>query len=394
MPPVVAAALVVFFEGLVLWAIFPTAYYYCRELTDGALPDHRLGLAVGLIFMLQGGPKVFFNPLFGRLSDHIGRRPVLALSCAGTLAASVAWALAPNIAWLLVSRAIAGVMGAQATLASAIVADTTPPQRRSAALGVLGAAFGLSMIIGPLTGGLVARYWSHAGVGWAGATVQVLSLLTVWLWLRETRAPVAADHPARRPVPLARLLAMPHVTPLLVVTFLMTFALAQFTTTLSGLAAQRYGYTEAQSGYAFALFGLLGVLTQGLGVRALAPRWGERTLALVGLLAMTVGIGMLSAVLPPAALWLSATFIAVGAALNTPALTALVSGCAGDDRQGALLGVHQSATSLGRSIGAALAGWLFGSIGMSAPYVLAVAAGLLGAVLLVTSRPRPMSTPS
>ena len=148
MPPVVAAALVVLFEGLVLWAVFPIMSYYCADLGGGPA-------AVGILFALMSGPRVLFNPIFGRLSERFGRRPLMVVASLGTMAGSIAWAVSPNVGWLAVSRAIAGIFGAQAALSSAVVADVTSPDRRSSGMGLVGAAFGLSMVFGPLLGGWV-----------------------------------------------------------------------------------------------------------------------------------------------------------------------------------------------------------------------------------------------
>ncbi len=379
MSPVWSAALIVFLEGLVLWATFPITYAYCKAL--GAPPE-RVGLYVGLAFMLLGGPKVLTNPVLGRWSDRWGRRPLMALSSLGTLISSVVWARAGSVAGLLVSRAIGGAFGAQATLAPAVVADSLPPERRGMGMGVLGAAFALSLVLGPLLGGLVAEHASHAAVGWLGAGLQLLSILTSLFVLRETR-PMSGTVDRPR-ISTRELLALPRVSGLMASTFLATFGVAHFTTTFPAVAEERYGLSEAHAGYAFTLFGLVGVLVQGGPLRWLVPRFGERWTALTGLALLAVSLLAVAGIPPLALLWICAAAVGAGTALVTPTLTALVSGRVDYRRQGSLLGLHQSATALGRSIGAAIAGWVLGTAGPAAPYCLAAAAcAVAGALLLM-----------
>ncbi len=385
MSPIIAAAVIVFCEGLVLWSVFPVMNFYCEEL--GASPE-RTGMYVGLLFMLQGGPKVFLNPVFGRLSDRFGRRPLVALSSLGTMMGSVAWALAPNVGWLAASRAITGIFGAQAALSAAVVADHTDARRRGAGMGLVGAAFGVSMILGPLIGGEVTRLGGHAAVGWAGAVIQGIAVIVALSFIPARSANSQAHTATDRTAPQNKLLREPNVGILLAVTFLMTLALAQVTASFGLLADRRYAFTEAQTGYAFAFFGLIGTIVQGGVVRTLSPRVGDRPLALVGL-ALTVTCTLWIATAPAA--WGVITAMAVlgaGVSLCMPTVTALVSHCVDHTRQGALLGYHQSATALGRALGAGLAGVAISGIGLGAPYVTAASVAALAGMLLATVRVR------
>lgn len=385
MPPVVAAALVVLFEGLVLWAAYPILSYYCADLGGGPA-------AVGILFALMSGPRVLFSPIFGRLSERFGRRPLMVVASLGTMAGSITWAVSPNVGWLAASRAIAGIFGAQAALSSAVVADVTSPDRRSSGMGLVGAAFGLSMVFGPLLGGGVTHLASHAMVGWVGAVLQGLSVATVLFFLPETRpahsgkSEVGSHHPALR-----TMLTVPNVTPLLAVAFCSALAVAQVTTTFSMLAEKEYQFTEADAGYAFALFGLVGTLVQGGVIRVLHARFGDRRLAMAGLFAVAVSAAVIAPGPPRWALWLCMGLIGAGVALCTPTVAALLSSCVGPDRHGTLLGLHQGVLSLGRGTSAPIAGVIFAAFGPAAPYIVAAGVALAGGALLVPLKTFPQA---
>lgn len=380
MAPTYAAALIVLFEGLVLWAVYPATSFYCEQFGGGPT-------SVGLMFALLSLPKIVSNPIFGRLSDRFGRRPLLAVASAGTLCGSVGWALAPSLGWLAVSRLIAGVFSAQSTLCQTVVADGTVPERRATALGVVGAAFGGSMVLGPLIGSWVAAHFSHAAVGWACAAIQSLSLLTVVFLLRETRPTRAApDLGTDCRVP-DNILRLRGVIPLLAVT-LVTAIVASQLTTLSLFTRDRYGFGEKQAGYPFAFFGVIGVLVQGGVVRALTPRLGERNTAGLGLVALGAGFALLALPLPPWALWFGMGLLGAGAALNMPATTALLSSCVDERRQGSVLGYQQGATSLGRGVGSGAMGALYELCGPAVSYALTAALALWATLLLLPVKRR------
>lgn len=394
--------MIVFFEGLVLWAVFPVTSFYCEQLGGGPA-------WVGVMFALLSAPKVISNPIFGRLADRFGRRPLLAVASLGTLSGSVGWALAPTIGWLAVSRMIAGLFSAQSALCQTVVADVTLPQRRAAGMGVVGAAFGLSMVLGPLVGAVTTRLGSHAAVGWVCAGIQTLSFLTVVFLLPETRparvpaAFLAGAVPDGRPsgptgvlpcAPVVRpprwqnLLRARYVAPLLLVTLLTSLTVAQLTSTLSVFAKDAYRFNETEASYAFAFFGLIGVVVQGGLIRPLVPRLGEHRTAVFGIALLALAFGILAARPPAWAFWTSLVLLAVGTAFNMPTVTALLSGCVDEQRQGELLGVQQSVTSLGRGGGSGLAGWLYQHYGPSWSYALALGLSVLAALLLIPQKVR------
>lgn len=385
MPPLISAALVVLCEGLSVAALFPVIHAYCGELGGGAA-------WVGALFALVAAPKVVANPLWGRAADRFGRKPMLILVTLGTGAGSVLWAVAPSLIWLAVSRAIVGVFSAQAVIAQAVAADVSPPQRRAASMAVLGAAFGIALTLGPVSGGIIAKVHSPAAVGWFCAALQLTSLLLVILFLRETRPPTGVP---REGQPRLNLLALElfgrrSVPRLLLITLLVTLGLSELTSAF-GLFAQRvYHFDTRQTGYVLGMLGLLSAMVQGGLIRAMVARYGERVTCVGGAALMAGGFAWTALQPHTWGLLVATGLIAAGSGLAITCLTTLTSHAVGPHEQGAIMGLSQSATALGRAVGYLLGGLLFSALGPSAPFTTAAGLLLLAIPLLLTA-PAPLA---
>lgn len=383
MTPVAAAAIVVFCEGFVLWSVFPVLNFYCESL---GVAVRAIPLWVGALLFLQSAPRIIFNPLIGRLSDRFGRAPMMVVASLGTMLGSVVFAVAPNVWWLAVSRLLAGVFGAQATLSAAVVADHTPPQRRTAAMGILGAAFGLSMVLGPLVAGVIARAWSHGAIGWVAALFQALAVVAAAALSLGGHAGEPGARRAAARATWGSLLARGGVALLLGAAFLMTITQLQTMATFATFAQQVYHFDERMTGYAFALLGLVAVVAQGGLVRALAPRIGDRRMGLVGLTSLACGGLVLAAAPPASVLFLALVLLGVGGALCMPALTTLAANSVEPRDHGAMQGALQGVFALGRSIGSPLGGGLVTKAGFAPTYVFAAVLSVIGALLLARAR--------
>jgi MFS transporter, DHA1 family, tetracycline resistance protein len=391
MSPIHASAIVVFCEGLVLWAYFPIMSFRCGELGGDAA-------WVGMLFALLSLPRILTNPVFGTLSDRYGRRPLLALASIGTLLGSVVWALSTDLHVLAVSRLIAGLFAAQSTLSFSIVADTLPPAKRATGMGLLGASFGISMVLGPLLSDITVRLThSFAAVGWFAALVQFISVVTIVFFLRETRASGGAAQvtpgfdPRRgwRATYVQRSVLM-----LFVVSFLIAGTMMQVITTIGELLQHHYGFDSTHVSYLFTGFGLIGVAVQGGLVRWAVPRWGERATTLAGLFVTAIGFALLAAI---PALWLAlvgAMLLGCGTGLSMPTVTALVSRSVPEEQQGGALGAQQSMFALGRGIAAGVAGLLFQKLGPGCSYGIAVAMSIIAIIVLWLTPPPATSAPT
>ena len=328
-------------------------------------PHHAAEWQVGLLMATYSAAQFVFSPIWGRLSDRIGRRPVLLFSISGSAASYLLFAFAPNLTTLFISRALAGIMAANIATAQAYVADVTAPEDRAKGMGMVGAAFGLGFVIGPAIGGVLSGGPNaQLAVGIAAAAFSLLDLVLASFLLKESLPPenrarvIAAQ--GTRVQRMAKALRHPAIGPPIVIFFISTVAWSQLEPTLTLLARSDFHLTRPQIGYTFAYLGLLVALVQGGYAGRAAKRVGEVRMAVMGTLLLAIGLALVPLAKGVPALFVILTVAAVGQALNTPALQSLVSRATAAEDQGAVLGVSQGFASLARVIGPATGGWLFG----------------------------------
>jgi MFS transporter, DHA1 family, tetracycline resistance protein len=353
------------------------------------------GLEIGLIIASFSVMQFIFSPLWGRLSDRIGRRPVLLVSLAAGAAsyAMFAWAsMVPGrlgLMLILASRAFAGVCGGNITVAQAYVADISPPELRSARMGLIGMAFGLGFILGPALGGLSAK-WGPAAPGWVAAGLCAANFLLACFILPESWKPTS-EHVAPRP-PLRQWLATLHqsqVGVLIGLFFVATFCFACYETTLALLVNALFNYDEKHVAWLFAYGGLISVLAQGGLIRRLVARWGEPCLIYASFFLLGISLLLLPFMKSMQGLLISLAVLALGSSTNRPPTFGMISILTPPSAQGANLGVAQSAGSLARIAGPVFAASLY-DVKPAYPYlacgVLSVLAGVFAVIYL---RPIP-----
>ena len=352
----------------------------------------------GLLGSLYSVLQFLFSPLWGGLSDRIGRRPTLLVTLAGTLVGYVLWVFAGSFWVLLASRLLCGLMAGNISTATAVVADITPGKERAKGMALVGATIGLGFIFGPAIGGGLWKavgedvLWG-SGFAWnpfsvpalAAAVLATINLLAVLLRFPETLNPeaqAAAAH-ARVINPLAqtRRLGLPGVARTNVVYLLAFSAFGAAEFTLTFLAKDRLDYTPRDMTWIFVYSGLLIVLVQGGFVRRLAPKYGEKRLAIVGLVTFLPGLVLIARAHSGGMLYAGLTFLAIASALIVPTLSSLASRYAPPDRQGLALGTFRSMGALARAVGPILGGLLYWRMGSGAPFY--VGAGLIVVPLLL-----------
>ncbi|HSM03418.1 MAG TPA: MFS transporter [Longimicrobiales bacterium] len=349
------------------------------------------GAMVGLLVTVYSVAQFFMAPLWGRLSDRFGRKPILVLGLLGSALAYLVFAWSRNLTWLFASRILAGIGGATIPVAEAYIADVTPPERRAGNMGLIGAAFGLGFTIGPALGGVLAGV-SFEAPGYLAAALCLVNALVAATLIRETlprarrealRPLAAAGHPV---VAMARALRLPDLRRVLVLYFLFTVAFAVIQPTLSLFGQARFGLDDREVGYLFAFLGLVSAVVQGGLVRRLVPRFGEVRLIRLSGVPFVLGLTLLAVAPSLPILLLALGILAVGYGGALPPVLGLVSRVAPDHVQGGVLGVGQSVGSLARIVGPLAAGFAFDG-GPALPYLLGAVVAAGATILALPLKP-------
>lgn len=331
--------------------------------------------------------QVVFSPVWGRVSDRIGRRPVILASLAGSAVAALLVGLAGSLVVLLVARVLQGIAGASYAAAQAYVADITTRAERTRAMGLIGAAFGIGFVLGPAIGALFSQVDQRLPF-FVAAALALANLGLAWARLPESRGPgarAAGAHPGHLEI-LRRCLARRDLAPLVLLSFVGTFAFVAMESTFALLGEARFGYGPVEVGLLFTYIGVATALAQVRVVGPLAARLGEPRALLAGLLGTALGLLGLAVA---ESVWLlvpSLGLLAVASGVTFALVTALVSLAASDDEQGGVLGLTASTGGLARIAAPLVATALFQHAGTAAPLLLGAllfaacaAASVLGA---------------
>jgi DHA1 family tetracycline resistance protein-like MFS transporter len=339
-------------------------------------------LTIGLVLACFSAMQFIFAPIWGRLSDRVGRRPIMLISTAGATISYVIFAFGSGLhdpvnalITLGIARAFAGAFGGNITVAQACIADITPPEHRSKKMGLIGMAFGLGFIFGPAIGGVSLKYLGITGPGWVAAAFCAANFLLAFLILPESRQPSSEPTPERPHLAQWRhTLTQPGIGLLIIVFFLSTLCFSCFEVTLALLVCDNFGLnikdnatTATVATYLFVYCGIISAFVQGGMIGRIVKKLGEpKVIALsltltaisLALLPFIKGSGLLSwgilARTEGHAWWglLGALgLLAVGSSLTRPPLFGLLSNLTAANEQGANIGVAQGAGSLARIIG-------------------------------------------
>jgi len=338
------------------------------------------GLEVGLLLATYSGMQMLVSTWWGRLSDRIGRRPVIVASAAGTCAGFVILGLAPTLPVVFVGRALLGSVGVGMATVQAWVADTTPPEDRGRVMGLVGAFAGLGFVLGPaigaigiLIGGMRLPFVVSA-ICAAGNAVLAGTLL-------PHAPPVAVQGRARVRV------AWRPIAPCLAVAFVLTYAFANIEATFAMFTKAELGVGAAGNGLLFVTMGVVAALTQAVVVGALARRLDEPRRVALGLVILAGGAAVLPQATTVAILIAPLAAMAIGFSIVSPSLTAWVSRRSPADRQGEMLGLAQSTSALARVAGPGIGGLLFDHLGHASPFQIAAVVISGAALIALATRP-------
>ncbi len=333
---------------------------------------------IGLLFASYSLAQFLFAPVWGKLSDRIGRKPVLLVTIAGSALGSLTVGLAGSLTVLFVGRIIDGVSGASVAVARATVADMVEPHLRPRLMGLLGAAFGVGFVLGPSLGAFAALFGPSVPF-FVASGLSLVNLVVGWRRIEETRVSAISPPDGATRLPQAALR-------LVLLSFVAVTAFSAFEATLSLLGNHRLGLNESAVALLFAFVGVVLVVTQGGLVGGVTHRLGEGATLRVGLALDLAGFSFLTFANSLSALLAALTLLALGQGLLTPVLSSAIAGSVPARSSGAALGFQQSAGGLARVIGPLMGGWLFAT-SVSLPYLAAGLLALLGILLIPAHNP-------
>jgi MFS transporter, DHA1 family, tetracycline resistance protein len=376
--PLVVVFVTVFIDLLGFGIIIPLLPFYAETFGAHAFIVAMLSTSFSLM-------QFIFAPIWGRLSDRIGRRPIIVFGLLGSCLSYLAFGLATSLTALFAARIFAGIAGANIPTAQAVVADVTTPENRAKGMGMIGAAFGMGFIFGPAIGGYLSRF-GYATPAFFASALSLANFIAAWFLLPETLKP---EHRAIERVgrldALRAALARPHLPLLLLIGFLVVAAFSGFENTFALFAEQRYGFHASTIGYIFAFIGIILVIVQGFLVGKTVKILGEHHIVPISLAIVAIGLLMIPGVHSIPALLVANGVLAIGMGFNNPSLMSLISRYTAAEDQGGVLGLTQALSSLGRIVGPMWAGFAFDRFGIGAPYVSSAVVMGVACALAVTA---------
>lgn len=365
--------LIVLIDILGFGLIVPLLPYYADTFGANAT-------ITGLLVASYAAMQIIGAPILGRLSDQYGRRPILLVSIFGTLLGYILLGFANSLWMLFAARMLDGLTGGNISVAQAYIADTSDEKNRARSLGLIGAAFGLGFVVGPMMGGLLSKL-SFAAPAIAASSLAGLNLLTVFLWLPESltaeRRAELTNKPRQLGLNLQALthaFARPQVGTLLNVRLGFALAFNTFQTIFPLYALERFQLEADQTAYILAYIGVLVVLVQGAAIGPLTARYNEKVLIFTAV--SLTGIALLGWAFSPTipALLVALAPMALGAGIFNTVINSSLSKAVPSQEVGEILGLSASLESFTRVISPSMSGFLLGNFGPAIP-------GLVGAAI-------------
>ena len=385
--PLFLMAFTIFIDFAGFGLILPLLPFWAQHLGANAT-------GVGLILTMYALAQFVFTPILGRLSDRYGRKPVIVVSLLIEALSFALSALANSLPMLLVARFIGGLGASNIGSAQAVVSDITQPEGRARGMGMIGAAIGLGFVVGPAIGGMLAPlgaavpFWAAMGV----ALVNALLALRFLPETRKRRGAIEGENTAHqrgnvlfagwryvvKSGALARLIS---------INLIFTIAFTAMETVFPLFTQHTFGWTAMQNGYIFTYVGFIIVIMQGGLVGQLVKRFGERGLAIGGMVMLAAGLILLTRSVNLALLLIALGILSAGDGAVAPTLSTLLSFASPTEAQGETLGLAQGIAGLGRVVGPLLAGVLFQFGGAGAPFLVGGILAALAAAILLPSLP-------
>ena len=384
--PLVVIFTTVFLDLIGFGIIIPLVGIYGRHYGASTLELAVLGSIYSLM-------QFFFSPIWGRLSDKVGRRPILIMSLCGSTLSYFLFAYAHSLYFLIFTRALAGIFAANISTAQAYIADITKPEDRAKGMGLIGAAFGIGFVLGPPIGGISVGKLGLSAPGIIAGVFCGLNLILAFFRLEESLpASVRAENQRaeRKSIRSAQWQTLQRVVKdsslflPVISTFFAVFAFANLEQVFSLFIQNKFTLSTEDAGYKTGLVlmwsGVLGVLVQGGLIRKLAPKYGEVKLAIAGFFIQGLSMVLFAQSTTYGSFFITAIPLALGSGLINPSLSALVSKRASANEQGAVIGLKEGMSSLARIFGPFCGLLAFGVQAKYPFYIGAITVFILGMV--------------
>lgn len=332
-------------------------------------------LQIGILIASFSFFQLLSSPLLGRLSDRIGRKPVITFSLFVSSISYLIFAFAPNYWVALLSRSISGIGGGSISAAQAYIADVTESSDRTKGMGILGMAFGLGFVLGPFIGGMLAE-WGYIVPNLSASFFSFIALILTRLFLEESlktksefkikASDILSTFKSSR---FQKAFSNVYVGRFLLIFFIITFSIANTYGVIPIFAYRYLHFSDREIGYIYAVIGIIGVIFQGYLIGKLSRIISEKFLILVGMLLMCSGLALIPFSTELVYLmWLLVVIVSIGLALINPTILSFISKLTSSKEQGEILGVNQSMGSLGRVIGPIWGGFSFNVFSYGAPF--------------------------
>lgn len=333
--------------------------------------------AIGIAIAIYSFVQFLFNPVLGKISDKYGRKPVIVVCLFLNAMGYIVFAFTHSYIMLLVSRVIAGIGGSSIGVAQAYIADVTTRENRSKGMGLIGAAFGLGFVFGPLIGGLLSSY-GYAVTGYVAAGFSLIAFtLTIFylpesLKLKEVSGDLSSQSQRRKLFDFAamkRILQKPDLALLILLFFILTFSFANIYGTFALLGLKVYGFTDMQNGYMYGIVGLSSAIIQGGLLGRINKLMTKKAVLIIGSILMMISLAMI----PYAGTFLGLAIVSVVLSYGTgtfqPTILSLISEVTSETEQGITLGMNQSLSSFARVLGPLWGGFAFEYLGYPFPFL-------------------------
>lgn len=328
------------------------------------------GLSMGLLLAIYSAMQFLFSPFWGGLSDRYGRKPLLMIGVFGLAVTMLFLGLASELWMLFTARGLAGILSS-ATLptAWAFISDSTDDESRGGGMGVVGAAMGLGMVLGPGIGGLLAEISLEAPFYFASAFA-LLSMISIWIFLPESLPPEKRDHSTRLHGPQIKTMGQALIGPLnflFITAFMISFGITNFEGIFPYFAQERYDFNAGQIGLILTVIGITSSLTQGFLTGFMTRRFGEENVIKGSLICSTIGFLIMLTAQNTVSILLTTSFYVLSNAMLRPAVSSLISKRT-TQGQGIAMGLTNAFMSLGRVAGPLWAGYMI-DINLSYPFM-------------------------